>query len=75
MINRIILGDCLEVMKDIPDNFIDSVICDPPYGTTCVAALQNNRKFIGIEKHKPYFDLANSRISDIMNLMDFAEWV
>ena len=26
-------GDCLEVMKDIPDGSIDAVICDPPYGT------------------------------------------
>ena len=27
-------GDCLEVMKDIPDGSIDAIICDPPYGTT-----------------------------------------
>jgi site-specific DNA-methyltransferase (adenine-specific) len=27
-------GDCLELMKDIPDNSIDMVLCDPPYGTT-----------------------------------------
>lgn len=27
-------GDCLELMKDIPDGSIDAVICDPPYGTT-----------------------------------------
>ena len=27
-------GDCLEVMKDIPDNAIDMVLCDPPYGQT-----------------------------------------
>ena len=25
-------GDCLEVMKDIPDNSIDTIITDPPYG-------------------------------------------
>lgn len=25
-------GDCLELMKDIPDNSIDLIICDPPYG-------------------------------------------
>jgi len=31
-INKIICGDCLEVMKDIPDNSIDSVVTDPPYG-------------------------------------------
>jgi len=23
-------GDCLEVMKDIPDNSIDTIITDPP---------------------------------------------
>ena len=27
-------GDCLEVMKLIPDKSIDSIITDPPYGTT-----------------------------------------
>ena len=33
-INNIIHGDCLEVMKDIPNNAIDMVLCDLPYGTT-----------------------------------------
>ena len=23
-------GDCLELMKDIPDKSIDAIICDPP---------------------------------------------
>lgn len=27
-------GDCLEVMKDIPDGSVDAIITDPPYGTT-----------------------------------------
>lgn len=27
-------GDCLEVLKNIPDNSVDAVICDPPYGQT-----------------------------------------
>ena len=27
-------GDCLEVMKGIPDNSIDAIITDTPYGTT-----------------------------------------
>ncbi len=31
-INQIICGDCMEVMKDIPDNSIDTIITDPPYG-------------------------------------------
>jgi site-specific DNA-methyltransferase (adenine-specific) len=28
------LGDCLDVMRGIPDGSVDAVICDPPYGTT-----------------------------------------
>lgn len=27
-------GDCLEMMKDIPDKSIDLILTDPPYGTT-----------------------------------------
>tara|TARA_R100000654_G_scaffold35771_1_gene61283 strand:- start:2113 stop:2850 length:738 start_codon:yes stop_codon:yes gene_type:complete len=27
-------GDCLEIMKTIPDKSIDAIITDPPYGTT-----------------------------------------
>lgn len=30
-INQIIEGDCLEVMKNIPDNSVDLIIADPPY--------------------------------------------
>lgn len=28
------LGDCLEVMKSIPDGSVDMILCDLPYGTT-----------------------------------------
>lgn len=27
-------GDCLELMKDIPDSSVDMILCDLPYGTT-----------------------------------------
>lgn len=27
-------GDCLEVMKSIPDGIVDMILCDLPYGTT-----------------------------------------
>lgn len=27
-------GDCLEVMKEIPDKSVDCILCDLPYGTT-----------------------------------------
>lgn len=32
--NKLYLGDCLELMKNIPDKSVDAIICDLPYGTT-----------------------------------------
>lgn len=34
MVNKILHGDCLELMKNIPDESIDMVFCDLPYGST-----------------------------------------
>ena len=31
-INKIIQGDCLEIMKEMPDKSVDLVLTDPPYG-------------------------------------------
>jgi len=31
-VNKVIHGDCLEVMKEMPDECIDCIITDPPYG-------------------------------------------
>lgn len=31
---ELMLGDCLEKMKDIPDGSVDLILCDLPYGTT-----------------------------------------
>jgi site-specific DNA-methyltransferase (adenine-specific) len=34
MVNKVFHGDCLEVMKSIPDGSVDMILCDLPYGTT-----------------------------------------
>ena len=31
---KLFKGDCLELMKGIPDESIDMILCDLPYGTT-----------------------------------------
>ena len=31
---QLMQGDCLDVMKEIPDGSVDMVLADPPYGTT-----------------------------------------
>ena len=30
--SKLLQGDCLEVLKSIPDNSLDSIVTDPPYG-------------------------------------------
>jgi site-specific DNA-methyltransferase (adenine-specific) len=34
MVDYIKQGDCLELMKELPDKSIDMILCDLPYGTT-----------------------------------------
>lgn len=31
---KLFMGDCLELMRDIPDGSVDLILCDLPYGTT-----------------------------------------
>lgn len=31
---KLLLGDCLEILPTLPENSVDMVLCDPPYGTT-----------------------------------------
>ncbi len=40
---RLYLGDCSDVLASLPENSIDSVVCDPPYGLT-----QNKRGGSGV---------------------------
>lgn len=49
------LGDCLEVMKSMPDKSVDAVITDPPYG------LNTKSSYNGAKgKINPWADLINS---------------
>jgi site-specific DNA-methyltransferase (adenine-specific) len=34
LLNKVTQGDCLEVMREIPDKSVDMILCDLPYGTT-----------------------------------------
>ena len=54
---ELINGDCLEVMKTIPDNSIDAIICDLPYGTT-------NCKWDSIIPFEPLWKVYNRIIKE-----------
>ncbi len=48
-VNQIICGDCLEVLKTLPDNSVDLVVTSPPYNL-------GNDHHTGNIKHKTYDD-------------------
>lgn len=50
-------GDCLEVMKKIPDKSVDMILCDLPYGTTMC-------KWDTVIPFKPLWEAYNRIIKD-----------
>lgn len=55
--NNIYQGDCLELMKGIPDNSVDMILADLPYGTT-------RNKWDCIMNLKKLWELYNQIIKD-----------
>jgi len=51
--DSLLLGDCLDVMKEIPDNSIDLIVTDPPYKVTARGNYGNTG---GMMKSKIYMD-------------------
>ncbi|MHA1225204.1 MAG: DNA-methyltransferase [Candidatus Hodarchaeales archaeon] len=45
-INKIIHGDCLNIMKEMPENSIDAIVTDPPYGLSFM-----NKDWDKLNKH------------------------
>ncbi len=59
-LNKIYTGDCLEILKTLPNNSVDCVITDPPYNISVIG-----RKYIGIEINPEYVEIAKRRLSSI----------
>jgi hypothetical protein len=54
-INKVIMGDCQDILKTLPENSVDSICCDPPYElgfmgkNTCT--LYGRYDIMGLWKH------------------------
>ena len=46
--------DCMDFMRDIPDNYYELCICDPPYGSSNITGGYTSGKGGGISKQKKY---------------------
>ena len=59
---KLMQGDCLELMKDIPDKSVDMVLCDLPYG--CLNKSNVNARWDSIIPFKSLWEQYNRIIKD-----------
>ena len=57
-LNRILVGNCLERLKELPDNSVDLVFADPPYNLQLDGDLHrpNNSKVDAVDDEWDQFD-------------------
>jgi len=46
-INKVITGDCIEVMKEMPEGWVDLIVTSPPYGVNIAYDVHNDDMEIG----------------------------
>ncbi|OGQ57352.1 MAG: DNA methylase N-4 [Deltaproteobacteria bacterium RIFCSPLOWO2_02_FULL_53_8] len=63
-------GDCLEVLKGIPDNSVDMIFADPPYFLSSGSFTCQNGKMVSVKKGD--WDLSNGTK---MNFEFHCEWI
>ena len=63
--NRIICGDCLEIMKELPDNSVDLVLTDPPYNVGIKYA--NSDDNLSEERYDKFIETITGEMRRISN--------
>jgi len=75
---KLYLGDCLEIMKSIPDSSIDAIITDPPYGISSEVKITRTRNTM---KFKASKDISLNfgewdKFDDVHDFMSFTySWI
>lgn len=62
-------GDCLEIMKQIPDNSIDLVLTDPPYGIDFLSNRTDNHRKIENDKYEDFSVLYPKWLSEFKRVL------
>lgn len=63
-INRVIEGDCIEVMKTIPDNSIDLIFADPPFNIGLKYDSYNDKR-----SYEDYYNWSANWISETYRIL------
>lgn len=64
-------GDCLEIMKDIPDKSIDLIVTDPPYliNYKTNRRKEKNHDFCSVIKNDNNFDMIHEYINECYRIL------
>jgi modification methylase len=56
--NQLLKGDCIELMRSLPENSVDMIFADPPYNLQLSGSLYrpNNSKVAAVDDHWDKFD-------------------
>jgi len=75
-LNQIINGDCLEFMKTLPDNCIDLVVTDPPYGDN-IGYGRNDKEILNNEDESinyKFLEIIYSKMKINTTMYLFSNW-
>lgn len=62
-------GDCLEIMKDIPDKSVDLVLTDPPYGINFKSSRQTHQKYIENDRMEDWLIILPKFLSEFKRVV------
>ena len=73
---RLLLGDCLEKLKELDDNSIDSIVTDPPYGLSFMGKEWDKKKATQETKSQVVKGLgAGMKMTTLADNIEFEKWV
>ena len=68
-INKITNADCLDILKQLPDNSVDLVLTDPPYGIDYLSNRTENHKKIENDKYEDFSKLYPIWIAEFKRIL------
>lgn len=73
---RLLLGDCLDKLKELDDNSIDSIVTDPPYGLSFMGKEWDHVKATQETKSQVVKGLgAGMKMTTLADNIEFEKWV
>jgi site-specific DNA-methyltransferase (adenine-specific) len=73
---RLLLGDCIDKLKELDDNSIDSIVTDPPYGLSFMGKEWDKKKATQETKSQVVKGLgAGMKMTTLADNIEFEKWV